>query len=181
MNINTFNDPILKKKCDSIHKFDNELKQLIIDMFYTMYNDDGVGLAAPQIGKSIKLFVTDHTANTDNKSPMIFINPNISFGEIKDIQDEGCLSFPGAIVKVERSIQINVEYQNLYAEHKELTANDWLARVIQHENDHLNGVTIGDKISNIEKSILRKKMKNKFVEKISKDNVKHILMKANIL
>lgn len=160
-----FNDPILKRKNKDITLFDDHLKKIVLDMFYIMYNDCGVGLAAPQIGENINLFVIDEFSfpkENEKHEPMIFINPKLTCDEDNtSIEDEGCLSFPGAIIPMKRSLNIRVDYMDIHGLPQTLDSQGWQARIIQHEYDHLLGKTLGDFISNIEKSILRKKIKER--------------------
>lgn len=168
----TYNDPILKKKAKSITENSEELQQLIDDMFETMYQASGVGLAAPQIGKSIQLFVMDADAITEeiedekDAGPIVFINPEIIKKEEETVKmEEGCLSIPEVRDEVSRPASITVSYKDRDFQDQEMTASGWLARVIQHEYDHLHGVLFLDYLSafkrRLHKSTLRKIEKGK--------------------
>ncbi|MBS4193933.1 peptide deformylase [Lederbergia citri] len=134
---------ILEQKCEQVTEFETELHQLLDDMYETMIAADGVGLAAPQIGirKQIAVIEVD-----EEEGRLELINPKIvgRNGEQTDI--EGCLSFPGLYGTVSRFYTITVKAKNRYGEDFTLTADEYLARVIQHEMDHLNGVLFTSKI-----------------------------------
>lgn len=168
----TYPDPILTKIAEPVTQFDQELEQLVKDMLYTMYHAPGIGLAAPQIGKSIRLFVLDvnydreTVTNADGNeetrlsgfSPMVFINPEISGTEGTITYEEGCLSVPGVYEEVKRHKNIHVRYQDLKGEFHELNADELLSICIQHENDHLDGVVFIERLSNLKKNFYKKKM-----------------------
>ncbi|MDP5098383.1 MAG: peptide deformylase [Crocinitomicaceae bacterium] len=171
-----YGDPILKKEGVEIDKNYPELDQLIEDMFETMYEASGVGLAAPQIGKSIRLFVVDgrpfaeDEEDTDEKDPKaegmenfkkVFINPIIEeeSGEEWGF-NEGCLSIPKIREEVFRKEKILVSYYNEKWELKEERFEGYSARIIQHEYDHLDGVLFTDHLSPLKKRLLTKKLQN---------------------
>lgn len=141
LKILTMEDPILRKKAKRIEKIDEEVKKLAEDMIETMKSANGVGLAAPQVGKSIRLIVV----NYDEKD-FVFINPEIIEEEGESIDIEGCLSIPGVEVPVKRAEKITLSFQNLKGRTQKIKAEGLLARILQHEIDHLNGVLIVDKI-----------------------------------
>lgn len=138
---------ILKKKTKPVKKIDAPMIKLIEDMFYTMYNASGQGLAAPQINKDIALAVIDvsHHKQYKNMKPLILINPVIEkeFGD-KVVMEEGCLSIPRLAVDVTRNEKIVLKYLDLNMNEMFMEADDILARCIQHEVDHLNGKLITD-------------------------------------
>lgn len=166
--INTYNDAVLKQKAAPIKTMDAELSQLIDDMFETMYAANGVGLAAPQIGKSIRLFVIDADVmiedddpDADRKriGPTAFINPVIThFSAEKVIMDEGCLSLPDLREAVTRPEKLTIEYLDASFEKQVLEADDWLARVIQHEFDHLEGVLFFERLGSFKQRLLKSKL-----------------------
>lgn len=154
----TYNDPILRKKCKPIKENTPELQELINDMFETMYNSDGVGLAAPQIGKSICLFVmnSDEMGEDDEETfgPLVMINPEILEKKGDKIPlDEGCLSIPAVNDKIIRPETVVVEFLDQNFEKQALEASGWTARVIQHEYDHLEGILFIDYLSAFRKRI----------------------------
>lgn len=163
----TYNDPILRKKAEPVQENSDQLQSLIDDMFDTMYNSSGVGLAAPQIGKLERVFVADidvmveEDEEEETPGPLVFINPVIvdKSGE-KIKMEEGCLSIPEVRDEVPRSEKITVNYLDRDFNPQTLNADGWLSRVIQHETDHLNGVLFIDYLSafrkRIHKSLLSK-------------------------
>lgn len=168
----TYNDPVLRKETKSIETDSDELQTLIDDMFETMYNSNGVGLAAPQIGKSIQLFVVDADAVTDeieeeeNMGPMVFINPAIVEKTGENIKmEEGCLSIPDVRDDVVRPDTITIKYLDRNFKEQSLHVSGWISRVIQHEFDHLKGVLFLDYLSafrrRLNKSTLKKIDKGK--------------------
>lgn len=143
-----FPDPVLKKKAKKVTTFDRSVRKLAQDMLDTMYENDGVGLAAPQVGASKRLMVIDVHAGTeeDPRRPIVFINPEIIEEEGEMVGQEGCLSFPGVFFEVKRARKITVKFQNLSGKEMKLECEDnLLCRAIQHEMDHLNGDLFVDK------------------------------------
>jgi len=161
----TYDDEVLRTPASRIQDDSEELQQLIDDMFETMYYARGVGLAAPQIGKSIRLFVADidvmaEESEEPKQGPNVFINPEIvSEGEDRVNMEEGCLSIPEVKDNVSRPETITVRYLNRHFKEKELTANGWFSRVIQHEKDHLEGVLFIDHLSSFRRRRQRRKLR----------------------
>ena len=155
---------VLRKECQDIDQNYPELSKLIEDMYTTMYASEGVGLAAPQIGKDIRLFVVDGTPFEDvdptaKDFKKVFINPDIyEESEEEVLMNEGCLSVPGIHEDVYRpeSIRINYRDENFEEHDEELTG--WPARIVQHEYDHLDGLVFTDRLSTIRKTMLRNKL-----------------------
>ncbi|KAB2881353.1 peptide deformylase [bacterium] len=147
LKITTYGNPILRRKVKPITKIDSGLKKLAKDMLEVMHKADGIGLAAPQIGKSISIFVADISPIQEEMAPMIFLNIEIleSFGSSP--YNEGCLSIPGVVAEVIRPEKIRIRYMDLSGRHHEGMAEGVLARVIQHETDHLNGKLFIDYLS----------------------------------
>lgn len=139
LKITTYGNPVLRMKVKPVAKIDAGLKKLAKDMLETMHKADGIGLAAPQIGKSISIFVTDISHIQEDAKPMVFLNIEIleSFGSSP--YNEGCLSIPGVSGEVIRPEKIKIRYTDLTGQRHEGMADGVLARVIQHETDHLNG------------------------------------------
>jgi peptide deformylase len=135
-------DPILTSQTRTITEFDERLSILLDDMIDTMFDAQGAGLAAPQVGLSKKIFVVC----VDYKTIYEFINPTIISSSGKDIKEEGCLSVLGVVGKVERPKKIVIKAQDRYGNFFELNASGFLARAICHENDHLNGELFVSKI-----------------------------------
>jgi peptide deformylase len=168
-----YGDPVLKKVAEDIDKDSVDVKKLAEDMFETMYAAHGVGLAAPQIGKSIRMFVIDAEPMDEEDESLkglkkVFINPTILEEEGEDWAfEEGCLSIPGIRAEVKRPERVQIHYYdedwNEYTEDFEGLA----ARVIQHEYDHLEGILFTDYLSPIKKRLLKSKLLD-----ISKGQVK---------
>jgi len=164
--IYTYGQPVLRTKAALIDNDYPDLQQLIDDMFETMYNADGVGLAAPQIGRPIRLFVVDaNTLAKDyiecNDFKRVMINPEIidKTDEIISLE-EGCLSFPGIHEKVARFACIKVKYIDQHHNIQEETLEGFVARIVQHEYEHLDGRVFIDNISPIRKQLNKGKLNN---------------------
>lgn len=152
----TYNDPILRQKAEDIEENNPKLQSLIDDMLETMYNSDGVGLAAPQIGKSIKLFVMDTDSMIEEGEvpygPMVLINPLILEKRGDKVPlEEGCLSIPEVNDKVFRPETVVIEFFDRDFNKHRIEAEGWTSRVIQHEYDHLEGVLFIDYLSAFKK------------------------------
>ena len=157
-------DPRLRKVSTSIEIFDNKLQVLIDDMFETMYDARGVGLAAPQIGININLSVIDVTK--DKSQQLVLINPKIIHSEGEEEYQEGCLSIPGAYDTVKRAKTVTMQALDRDGKPYEMTASGLLGEAFQHEIDHLNGKLYIDLLSPLKKNIARKKLE-KFLRKNS--------------
>ena len=142
-NIRKEGDDILRKKCKPVDKIDERLLVLIDDMIDTMYEADGVGLAAPQVGILKRLFVIDVY---DDFGPRVFINPEILEVKGSQVGEEGCLSIPGINKEVDRPYYVKVKATNEKGEEFILEAEELLARAVCHENDHLNGILFIDHV-----------------------------------
>lgn len=148
LKIHKVGDPVLRIKSEPIKKLDNKTRELLVDMMETMRFYNGIGLAAPQIGLSKSLIVFDTSAYPEGSYGFI-INPRLSgVGSNTDSMVEGCLSFPGRKIKVERSTEIEVEYYNISGKYVKEVFTGITARVIQHEIDHLSGILLPDYTEN---------------------------------
>lgn len=167
-----YGDPILKKKSQDIEEGAVDVKQLSEDMFETMYNANGVGLAAPQIGKSLRMFVIDGAPMHDDDHNLIgfkkvFINPQIIKEEGREWGfEEGCLSIPGIREEILRNERVQIRYFDENWEEHEDNFLGLKARIIQHEYDHIEGILFTDHLTGFKKRLLRGKLTN-----ISKGNV----------
>lgn len=141
-NIRKIGDDILRKECRPVEQIDKKLITLINDMFETMYEADGVGLAAPQVGILKRLFVIDI-----GEGPLVFINPEILETSGTQDGDEGCLSVPGVYEDVVRPNYVKAKAINAKGEEFIIEGEELLARAILHENDHLNGILFVDKVT----------------------------------
>jgi len=144
--IKKYPDPILRKKSEEVKEINEEVRRLIRDMFEIMYKNQGVGLAAPQIGVLKRIAVVDI-----GSGPQVFLNPKILKKKGKEISEEGCLSVPGVFLRIKRAKEIEVEALNEEGESFRLRATDLLSRCLQQEIDHLNGILIIDRVSFWEK------------------------------
>lgn len=160
LKIYQYPEPVLRKETETVTVFDDKLAQLVADMGETMYDAPGIGLAAPQVGKSLKLIVVDTTKGPDDeKKFMAMINPEIIEHEGKQIDEEGCLSLPELTANVNRFQKITVSYQDLEGKPQQLTTEDRSAVVLQHEIDHINGILFLDHLSSLKRSLYKKKVK----------------------
>ena len=158
LKIYKYGEQVLRVASQKVVLFDEELKLLIKNMFDSMYHNKGIGLAAPQIGVSKSLMVIDTREN--DTSSYALINPVIEKeGNEQIAYQEGCLSFPGILVDITRHKKIKVKAQDENGEPIEFEADDLLARVIQHEFDHLKGVLFVDYLNIVQKSLVAGKLK----------------------
>lgn len=153
-------DPRLAEISQPVTKFDAELHALLESMADTMYEADGIGLAAPQVNRLHRIFIIDlgHEEG-QRKKKWEFVNPKISKGEGKVVYEEGCLSVPGLTEEVTRKNFVTVDYQDRNGKPRKLEAEALLAVAIQHENDHLDGIVFVDRLSVIKKRLAKRKLK----------------------
>ena len=151
-------DPRLREKAVRVDRVTPELSKLIEDMAETMYAAPGVGLAATQIGEPHRLFIVDIAAENEPSNLIVFINPEIVKAEGEQIWAEGCLSFPGITEDLKRADNITVRAMGRNGEPFEIKADGLLAVAIQHENDHLDGVLMIDRMGLLKKRIVHRKM-----------------------
>jgi peptide deformylase len=154
-----YGDPVLEKPTKPVTKFDAELEELVEDMFATMYAAQGVGLAAPQIGKSIRVAVVDVTGGKNPEARIVLVNPEIIHAEGEKREEEGCLSIPGFRGYVVRPQFVTVKAQNAKGEPFEIRGEDLLARAFCHEIDHLNGILFLQHLSMLKRDLIRRKIK----------------------
>ena len=153
-----YGDLILRKQCRDVEDIFS-VSTLVEDMSDTMYEEDGIGLAANQIGEDLNLFVIDISHKDEGEKPRVFINSKIIDKKGECLSVEGCLSIPGIQVELKRSEFITLQYYSLEGEQKKREFNDLMARAIQHEMDHLNGIFIIDRISDLVKMQYKKDLK----------------------
>lgn len=152
-------DPRLKEVAKDVAKVDGDIKKLAADMLDTMYEAEGIGLAATQIGVALRVAVIDVAQKDDKKEPMVFINPKIVWeSEEKQMFQEGCLSVPDIWDDVERPVAVKAEYLDLEGKAQVLEADGLLADCLQHEIDHLNGTLFIDHLSRLKRSMAIKKL-----------------------
>ena len=154
-----YGDPILEKAGAAITRFDAELEELAEDMFASMYAAQGVGLAAPQIGKSLRLAVVDVTGGKNPDAKIVLANPEIVHAEGEVREEEGCLSIPGFRGYVMRPQFVTIKAQNAKGEAFEIRGENLLARAFCHEIDHLNGVLFLQHLSMLKRDLIKRKIK----------------------
>lgn len=170
--ITLIGDKILKKKGRKVTQIDNSIVELIRNMFDTMRNANGIGLAANQVGSDKAIFVIDISVVDEYKStkPMAIINPEIIwFSDEKVVLEEGCLSIPDIRVEVERPKKIKIRFQDSDLKIKEIEADELLSRVMQHEYDHLIGILFTDRVDDSTKKRLKKSITKIRTRKIETD------------
>jgi peptide deformylase len=154
-----YGDPVLEKPAATIQKFDADLEQLAEEMFATMYAANGVGLAAPQIGKSVRLTVVDVTTGKNPEAKIVLVNPEIIHAEGEVREEEGCLSVPGFRGYVMRPQFVTVRAQNAKGETFDIRGENLLARAFCHEIDHLHGVLFLQHLSMLKRDLIKRKIK----------------------
>ena len=186
LSIVQYGDPVLRAKGRRIEQIDDQLRELAQNMIETMHEANGVGLAAQQIGQALQLTVLDVSPVEDRPStlklngqqteperamPLVLINPEIKLGPELESGTEGCLSFPEITGEIERATSVSVVAQNLAGKKIELEADGLLARAIQHEVDHLNGVLFIDRMTSAAKTALSSRLKR--LQKETQRGIKH--------
>jgi peptide deformylase len=152
-------EPVLLKVGKPVTEFDAKLKTLVSDMFETMYAAQGVGLAAPQVAVSNRLFVMDCSGGEDESQKLAFINPEIIHVEGKQIGEEGCLSFPGLYQKIQRNMRTIVRAQDINGDWFELDGEELTARCVLHETDHCDGIVFLDRMTPLKREMAKRKIK----------------------
>ncbi len=152
-------DPRLKEKAASVKAVDDEVRALIDDLFQTMYQAEGVGLAAPQIGVLRRVLVVDTSPRQPGAKPLALVNPVIVRTEGRRVYREGCLSIPGEAEEVERADKVLVRALDRDGKPVEVEAEDLLSTALQHEIDHLEGMLFVDYLSALKRDLIRKRMK----------------------
>ena len=152
-------EPVLAKAGVPVTVFDDKLKQLVDEMFDSMYAAQGIGLAAPQIALSKRICVIDVSFKKNPEEKIVLINPEIIDRKGKQVEEEGCLSLPEIREKVSRAAWVKVRAQDASGEWFELEGEELLARAIQHELDHLDGVLFIDRLSRLKRDLVIRKIK----------------------
>ena len=153
-------DPVLREEAGEVVAFDETLRSLVRDMFETMYHEEGIGLAANQIGVLSRVIVLDLRREDHDDEPIALVNPRLTWTSSETSkQTEGCLSIPGLEEIVERPAKVRVEARDPEGEPVEMEADDLLARALQHEIDHLDGVLFLDRVSALKRRMLLKMWK----------------------
>ena len=174
LDIVQYGHPVLRERCRPVEAVDDRLRELVDDMVETMYAAQGVGLAAPQVGVPLRLAVVDvahdpecisflrvdgEDAELAELMPLVFINPELDFGDRKESDTEGCLSIRDVRAEVKRPAEIRARLPLIDGRVIEVETDGLLARAIQHETDHLNGVLFIDRVSPAAKVRLKRKLK----------------------
>ena len=174
LEITQYGNPVLRKKCSKIEEVDESIRKLAEDMIETMVDAQGVGLAAPQIGEDIRMAVVDVShdpecisflrvngadAKMDDVMPLVFINPELELDGPRETETEGCLSIHDIQAKVRRPSMVKATLPQLDGSVIELESDGLLARALQHEVDHLNGILFVDRISPASKLSVKRKLK----------------------
>jgi peptide deformylase len=169
-----YGEPVLRVKGKQIGKIDDEILALAADMLETMYDANGVGLAAQQVGQALQMTVIDVSDAESRPSqmwldgeevdpkehmPLILINPELQFGDELELGTEGCLSFPEVTAEIERAAKVKVTAQDLQGNRIKFEAAGLLGRAVQHETDHLNGILFIDRMSSAAKASLAGRLK----------------------
>jgi peptide deformylase len=166
--IKKYPDPVLRNKTSHVERIDGTLDRLIEDMIETMHAAPGVGLAANQVGVPLQLAVIDLSTREDDdqRYPLIvIINPEILSFEGSVLEEEGCLSIPDYAEKVKRAARVKVRAQDRAGKTFEIEAEGLLAKALQHEIDHLNGLLFVDRLSALKKSIFKRRHRKALTEK----------------
>lgn len=152
-------EPVLLVPGEPVTKFDDDLKKLVEDMFETMYASRGVGLAAPQVGVSKRLFVMDCSGGHDPAQRLVLINPEVLRVEDEQVGEEGCLSFPGIYFNVRRDLRAIVRAHDVNGQVFEVDGTELTARCMLHETDHCDGIVFIDKTTTLKREMVKRKIK----------------------
>ncbi|MDD2353162.1 MAG: peptide deformylase [Candidatus Caldatribacteriota bacterium] len=155
LRLHKYGSPVLREKAMPVTKIDDEIKELVNNMIETMYAEGGAGLAAPQVGVSKKIIVID----TEDKGPIVLINPEIVKREGETSEEEGCLSVPGIYSPVKRSYSVTVEAIDLDEKKIQITREGFLAIALQHEIDHLEGYLFIDRLGPAKRIMIKNQLK----------------------
>jgi peptide deformylase len=166
--IRTYPDPVLRNKTSRVERIDSTLDRLIEDMVETMHAAPGVGLAANQVGVPLQLAVIDLSSreNEEQRHPLlVIINPELIVMEGAVLEEEGCLSIPDYTEKVKRAARVKIRAQDRKGKQFELEAEGLMAKALQHEIDHLNGLLFVDRLSSLKKHLFKRRFRKALTEK----------------
>lgn len=168
LEIRKYPDPVLKEISEPVEKIDDRVRSLVRDMFDTMYNAPGIGLAAPQIGVLKRIIILDVDSGSDQKgNPIVLINPEVVSTEGEITFEEGCLSVPDFSGDVERYEKVTVEGLSEDGDEVKIKADGLLAVALQHEIDHLNGILFIDRLGSVKRDIFRRKFRKIHKKRVS--------------
>lgn len=168
LDIRIYPEPILTQKAAPVEDVDDSVQQLLTDMAETMYVASGIGLAAPQVGRLVRAIVVDASPRVEGEKLIKLVNPVITFAEGSSVGEEGCLSLPGFSENVSRAAKIVVEAYNEQGKPVKIETDTFLATVLQHEIDHLDGILFIDYLSRLKRDIIRRKLRKKSFKKNKK-------------
>lgn len=152
-------EPVLQRPAAPVTEFNDELRSLVDDMFESMYAAQGIGLAAPQIGVSKRITVIDLSFQKNPEEKIVLINPEITWKQGKQYEEEGCLSLPEIREKVTRAARVKVRAQDLNGEWREYDGEELLARAFQHEIDHLDGILFIFRVSALKRDLIQRRIR----------------------
>jgi len=152
-------EPVLSRPGGPVTEFNDELRRLVADMFETTYANQGIGLAAPQVGVSRRVATIDLSMGKEPDDKLVFINPEIIFSDGKVYDEEGCLSFPEIREKVVRAAKVRVRAQDQHGKWFEMDGDDLLARCLQHEIDHVDGMLFIFRMSTLKRNLNLRKIR----------------------
>jgi peptide deformylase len=152
-------EPVLTQPGEPVAEFDKELRKFVADMFETMYAAQGIGLAAPQVSVPKRLTVIDLSMGKNPADKLVLINPEITFREGKQYEEEGCLSFPDIREKIQRAFKVKIRAQNEHGKWFEMDGEELLSRAFQHEIDHLDGVLFITRMSPLKRDLNLRKIR----------------------
>ena len=163
LDIVKYPEPVLSEPTRKVENFDDGLRQFAADMVATMHAAPGIGLAAPQVGRSVRLCVLDLSVGESEDDLMVLVNPRVVEEEGNVSEEEGCLSFPDLMIVVPRPQRVVVEAQDLDGNPMRMVGEDLLARCLHHEIDHLDGVLFIDRVSPLKRDLTRRKIKRRIL------------------
>ncbi len=152
-------EPVLQQPGEPVTEFNDELRQFVADMFETMYSAQGIGLAAPQVGVSKRVTVIDLSMGKYPEQKLVLINPEITFQQGKQYEEEGCLSFPEIREKVQRAAKVKIRAQDERGKWFEMDGEELLSRAFQHEIDHLDGMLFIFRMSALKRDMVLRKIR----------------------
>jgi len=156
--VRIYGDPVLRQKAADVTAFDDSLRALVADLFDTMKAYRGVGLAAPQVGVAQRVFVVDVPVDEQTRERFAVVNPGLDMREGKDVAEEGCLSMPGIYEDVTRPVKVRLRGFDEHGAPIQRVVDGYLARTLQHEADHLDGVLFTDRLSPLKRQFLRRQL-----------------------
>lgn len=163
--------PVLQKRAEPVTSFDESLVELVADMYRIMYEEEGIGLAGPQVGVSKRVFVVDiEGENEEERVKLTVINPEIVEKHGLASEEEGCLSLPGIREKIKRPERLVMSFQDETGDSLEVEADGLVARALQHEFDHLDGILITDRIPAMRRALLKRQLADIAAGKVQKES-----------